>query len=58
LPESIARLRALGHDVEVLADYSEAMGTPAPSSAIPTACLKGRPIRAATAPPPVIRRRT
>ena len=25
-PESIARLRALGHDVEVLADYSEAMG--------------------------------
>ncbi|HCE8951023.1 TPA: oxamate amidohydrolase [Raoultella ornithinolytica] len=25
-PDSIARLRALGHDVEVLADYSEAMG--------------------------------
>ncbi|SQC41130.1 gamma-glutamyltranspeptidase [Klebsiella pneumoniae] len=49
-PACIARLRELGHDVEVLADFSEAMGHAGPLSAIPTVCLKGRPIHAATAP--------
>jgi hypothetical protein len=38
--------------VEVLADLAKPWATRAPLSAIPTACLKGHLIRAATAPPP------
>jgi gamma-glutamyltranspeptidase/glutathione hydrolase len=53
--ESVARLRQLGHDVECWPILAKPWATPGRLFAIPTACLRGPAIRAATAPPPAIR---
>lgn len=53
--ECVARLRQLGHDVEVLADFSEAMGHAGAIVRHPNGLFEGPAIRVATAPPPDIR---
>ncbi|STR40144.1 gamma-glutamyltranspeptidase [Klebsiella michiganensis] len=53
--ESVARLRQLGTTLTCWPILAKPWATPGRLFAIPTACLRGPAIRAATAPPPAIR---